>query len=88
MAKNFEVPTSAFITRAQEQIPEAAEIDIDNIQLPAGYRIVREAKSKRLQLLITPTTLANLKTAAALDGLSLNELCNRILDGYLTKGGK
>lgn len=58
----------------------------ESFTVPEGYKLVKESKSKRLQLLVTPTTAANLKTAAAVEGISLNELCNRIFEEYLKRG--
>ncbi len=81
--KNYTVPTDAFIS-TPEETPEAQSIE--DIKIPAGYKIVRESRSKRLQLLITPTTEADLKTAAKIKGISLNELCNNIFDEFLREG--
>lgn len=56
-----------------------------------GYRTVYvdgkpveiESKSKRLQLLITPTLHTKAKKQAKAEGLSLNELFNKALAEYL-----
>lgn len=52
----------------------------NEIRIPKGYVLARESKSERLQLLIRPTTLKKLKKEAAERGISLNELCNRLLE--------
>lgn len=44
-----------------------------------------ERRSKRLQLLLTPTMFDTLKSLSADTGLSVNELVNIALDEYLTK---
>ena len=86
-SKKFRTPTEAFISSTQsdtaaETKPETPEGYI----VPAGYKLVRETKSARLQLLVTPTISANLKSAAAVEGISINELCNRIFEEYLNRG--
>ena len=84
MKQKFTAPTDAFLSSiSQEETPAAEAPAAENFTVPAGYRLIRESKSKRLQLLVTPTTAANLKTAAAVQGISLNELCNRIFEEYL-----
>lgn len=81
--KDFTNPADYFLTPE----PPAAPVkeDLPEFQVPAGYRLVKEVRSKRLQLLLPPNTVANLKTAAKLEGISLNELCNRIFEEYLKK---
>lgn len=84
MKKDFKSAADVFFT---PQEPPAREMpDLPEFQVPAGYRLVKESKNKRLQLLITPTIQADLKTAAMLEGISVNELCNRIFEEYLRKG--
>ena len=85
--KGFTTPTSAFITSMPEEAPAGAADTGEGFTVPAGYRLIRESRNKRLQLLVTPTIAADLKTAAAIEGTSLNELCNRIFEEYL-KGDK
>lgn len=80
--KDFTTPTEAFIS-----VPEEAPAEMETFKIPAGYRLVREGKSKRMQLLVTPTTASELRAVADREGLSLNELCNRIFETYL-KGNK
>lgn len=82
--KSFSTPTSAFISGARE---EPTETTTEGFKVPQGFKLVRESKSARLQLLVTPTVSADLKRAAAAEGISLNELCNRIFEKYL-KGDK
>ena len=86
--KDFTTPTDTFISSIpQEESTAPAGNGAEGFTVPAGYKLIRESKSKRLQLLVTPTIAANLKTAAAVEGISLNELCNRIFEEFL-KGGK
>ncbi len=51
--------------------------------VPTGYRLVRETKSQRLQLLTTPTIAESMRAAAIAQGISLNELCTRVFEDYL-----
>ena len=50
-----------------------------------GYKLieVRESKTKRLQLLVRPSTVAELKNIAIENNTSLNNLINQILENYL-----
>ena len=48
---------------------------------PAGYRLVpMETKTKRVQLVLKPSTFERTKAKAAAAGLSLNEYVSRLLD--------
>lgn len=42
----------------------------------------RECKSKRLNLLIKPTTHADINKIAVMMRISVNELINKVLEGY------
>ena len=81
--KDFKNPAEYFITPDQ---PEPVNEDLPEFQVPAGYRLVKEVRSKRLQLLLPPQLVANLKARAAIEEISLNQLCNRIFEEYLKKG--
>lgn len=78
--KNFNTPAEAFFTKTEEK---PASKSINDIEIPAGYKLVKEGKSARMQLLVTPTISSGLKSAAAVQGISLNELCNKIFEEYL-----
>lgn len=81
--KDFTNPAEYFLTPEQ---PAPNNEELPELQIPAGYRLVREVRSKRLQLLLPPQLVANLKAKAAIEEISLNELCNRIFEDYLKKG--
>lgn len=85
--KSFSTPTAAFLSGMKEEPAEPISTTPEGYTVPQGYKLVRESKSARLQLLVTPAVSADLKSAAAAEGISLNELCNRIFEGYL-KGDK
>ena len=72
-------------TTPQQQPAQIGQADGFNI--PKGYRLAPEFKSERIQLLVTPETKAAIKQAAAAEGVSMNELINRILDEYIAANG-
>ena len=55
--------------------------------VPEGYRLVPEAKSRRLQLLVRPSLYEKMQNMAKAEGISFNELANRafenIIESYL-----
>lgn len=79
--ETFENPAELFAG----QLEGTAATDPEAVNIPEGYRLVRESKSKRLQLLVTPTIAENLKAIALLRKCSVNELCNRIFEEYMRK---
>lgn len=58
---------ASYITTSQEAVITAAD---------------RECKSKRLNLLIKPTTHADINKIAVMMRISVNELINKVLEGY------
>ena len=89
--KNFKKSAAEMFISSAEQIPEskpqpATTEENDNyvtdIKVPAGYRLQREYKSERMQLLIRPTTKKMIKQQADARGISMNDLVNQILDEY------
>ncbi len=59
--------------------------DVINLgdKLSEGWLLTPPTKSERMQLLIRPSIKASLKEAAEADGISVNELCNRIFQDYI-----
>ena len=53
------------------------------IKIPKGYRLIRESKSERVQLLVRPATMKRLRKRAEEQDISVNELCNRLFDNYV-----
>lgn len=66
--------------------PEPTEERRSAPNIPEGYKLVPESKSKRLQLLVKPSTHEKLKNLAKAEDLSINEIANRAIENYL-KGG-
>lgn len=68
-------------TKKKDEAPEGYDV-------PKGYRLAKELKSERLQLLVRPTTKEELKKAAQAQGISVNDLINNLLDEYVERQGK
>ena len=52
----------------------------EGLVIPKGYRIAKEPKSIRMQLLLRPATKESIKLRAKAQGISMNELINRVLE--------
>lgn len=66
-------PAMQFISTPVAEAPEA----------PEGYKVnplYVETKSKRVQLLVKPSTVEKLRARATAEGRSLNDLINSILE--------
>lgn len=86
--KNDDI-ASAFISAMNAPDPEPAPKKapaLSEYTPPKGYKLVKEARSERIQLLVRPTTREQLKAEADKAGQSLNEYVNNILEDYLRKG--
>ena len=81
--KNFTKNATDFLINGKDPEGIKPKAGKDLVKVPEGYRLVKETKSARLQLLIRPTTKAGLKDAAAEKGISLNNLVNEIFERYL-----
>ena len=84
MKKNFKTAAEMFISETQED-PKPSEQE--GLTIPKGYRLAKECKTERMQLLIRPSTKKGLKVAAEQDGISVNELVNNILDEFIERKG-
>lgn len=83
MAKNFKKNVAEqFISTATEEPEAPKQIQGEGLNIPIGYKLVKENKSVRLQLLIRPTTKETIKKLAEAQGISVNDLINKILDEY------
>ena len=86
--KNFkatENPTMQFITTdAPEPQPlPKIKAPLEEVAIPEGYRLIRESKTARLQLLVRPQIKDGLQEVAEAEGLSLNELCSQVFENFL-----
>lgn len=77
--EKIENPALQFISSApNEERTEKKEQDI-HAQAPEGYKLVPEAKSRRLQLLIQPSLYDRIKEKARETGTSVNDTIHSIL---------
>ncbi len=94
MKKNFKGtnPALEFIsTDAQEEPQETKQTPATKKEAPEGYKInpeYIEVKSKRVQLLLQPSTVDAIKALAKKKGLSMNEAINEAIQAYLQKEGE
>lgn len=66
---------------SEETQPEAAQ----GFTIPKGYKLIRESKSERMQLLVRPTTKEAIKKAAEAQGVSVNDFVNQLFEEYLER---
>lgn len=57
-----------------------AENNAEGMFIPKGYRIAKEFKNERMQLLVRPATKEGIMRLAKAQGISMNELINRVLE--------
>lgn len=55
------------------------------IEVPTGYTLARESKTKRLNLLIRPSVFVKLQEKAKLQGSSVNDYINRLIEEDIAK---
>lgn len=84
--KNFKNPAMQFISTADAEGQQETQPQ-EGVAIPKGYKLVKENKSERMQLLVRPATKEAIKKAAAAQGLSMNDLVNNILDEYAERQG-
>ena len=76
MGKSFkDMPAFNFITSVSPSYPEEGEAQC--YSAPA----LPEKKTKRVQLVLKPSTWEKARRAAAAQGVSVNEYVNRLIDG-------
>ncbi len=78
-------PAEMFISAAEEPQTDPRQ---EGFTIPKGYRLEKEHKSARMQLLVRPATKEAIKDLADEQGLSMNDLINEILEEYLERKGK
>ena len=87
--KDFKKNTAElFISAAEPETKQGHTSMLDmNGDIPKGYRLVKEYKTERMQLLVRPTLKEAIKKEAQAQGLSMNDLINNIFEEYLGKRG-
>ena len=90
--KNFKGmnPAEAFISVPEEPVKEEAPAlpTATPAKPPEGYKLnplYVETRSKRVQLLLQPSTVQALKDLAKAQGESMNELANKAILEYLER---
>ena len=84
MSKEFTSQAGGFMQKQAEQKTSAKKnakpkAKADNNNIPLGYELKPESKSKRLNLLIRPTVYEALKDKAKAEGVSANEYINNLI---------
>lgn len=87
MGKNFKKNPAELFISAAEEAPAETQQTPEGITIPKGYKLVKENKSERMQLLVRPATKAAIKAEADAQGLSMNDLINTIFEEYLERKG-
>ena len=85
--KDFKKNTAEMFISAASDPVEANLDQVAGFTVPKGYKLTKETKSERMQLLVSPTLKAELKAEAAAKGISVNELANSIFEEYLKERG-
>ena len=88
--KDFKKNPAEMFLSAAENTEVNADLSKEaaaSFEIPKGYRLAKEVKSERMQLLIRPTLKAAIKKEAAAQGLSMNDLVNNIFEEYLERKG-
>lgn len=85
--KSFKSNAAMQFISTPDEVPEAPAQDAAGLAIPKGYKLVKENKSERMQLLVRPGTKEAIKALAAKRGISANELTNTILEQYLEGSG-
>lgn len=85
--KDFKKNTAELFISAAEEEPARQQAEQDGVAIPKGYRLVKENKSDRMQLLVRPALKEAIKQEAAAQGVSMNDLVNCIFEEYLERKG-
>lgn len=86
--KDFKKNTAElFISAAEPEPVQGHTSMLDMNAIPKGYKLVKENKTERMQLLVRPTLKEAIKKEAQAQGVSMNDLINNIFEEYLEKRG-
>ena len=82
-----------YLDEGEEQVISAADEpqeaqQQEGVTIPEGYRLAKEYKTERIQLLVRPSLKEGMKQEAEAQGLSMNELVNTIFEEYLERKGR
>ena len=85
--EGFKQSAAELFISAAEDKQEAAQAPQEDVIIPKGYKLVKENKSERMQLLVRPVIKEAIRAEAAAQGLSMNDLVNNIFEEYLERKG-
>lgn len=95
MSKNdFRKNASEFFissaTDKEDRQPEQTKTEDDaagikDINLPRGFMVAPQPKNRHMHILVQQSTADDIKAISANQGISMNELVNRILRDYLER---
>lgn len=86
--KDFKKNTAELFISAAEEQEAPQQMQDTGTNIPKGYKLVKENKSARMQLLIRPALKDAIRKEADAQGLSMNDLVNNIFEEYLERKGK
>ncbi len=86
--KDFKKNTAELFISAAEEQEAPQQMQNTGVTIPKGYKLVKENKSQRMQLLVRPTLKDAIREEAEAQGLSMNDLVNNIFEEYLERKGK
>lgn len=86
--KDFKKNTAELFISAAEEQEAPQQMQGTSVTIPKGYKLVKENKSQRMQLLVRPTLKDAIREEAEAQGLSMNDLVNNIFEEYLERKGK
>ena len=86
--KDFKKNTAELFISAAEEREAPQQMQDTGVTIPKGYKLVKENKSQRMQLLVRPALKDAIRAEAEAQGLSMNDLVNNIFEEYLERKGK
>lgn len=78
MAKKFTAAEDFFTSPAPE------ETNLETYNVPKGYQLKPLPRSARVQILVTQELKDNMKAIAIREGISVNELINKVMSEYVS----
>lgn len=87
MKKNFTGnPTEMLIrTETPKSKPKQKKESKIDFEVPKGYELKKQSKSESMHLLVRPLTRETLQNKAEIEGKSLNQVVNEILEDYIER---
>ena len=86
--KDFKKNTAELFISAAEEQEAPLQMQDTGVTIPKGYKLVKENKSQRMQLLVRPALKDAIRAEAEAQNISMNDLVNNIFEEYLERKGK